>query len=155
MSKKKKFIAEFNEFTGQSFVIMETEVGTATGHAYLHPDDKDVVSKFQGCRIAEFRAWITYANEKMKLLRIEIKALTDLEKIYISLKDYNKDSLEGRRLRRRIKEKQAELADYRHRKEIAKKSIREMIVLYDKKMQKFKKIKGEFKGEADPVSPLQ
>lgn len=155
MGKNKKFIAEFDEVTGKSFVIMETEVGTTTGYAYLHPDDKDVASKFQGCRIAEYRAWIGYATEKMKILRAEIKALTDLEKIYISLKDYNKDSLEGRRLRRRIKEKQAELIAYRQRKEVAKKQIKEMITLYDKKMQKFKKIKGEFKGDADPVSPLQ
>ena len=155
MGKNKKFFAEFDEATGQSFVIMGTEVGTATGYAYLHPDDKDVASKFQGCRIAEYRAWMAYATEKMKILRTEIKALTDLEKIYISLKDYNKDSLEGRRLRRRIKEKQAELTAYRQRKEIAKKQIQEIIALYDKKMQKFKKIKGEAKGDTDPASPLQ
>lgn len=141
MSKKKKFIAEFDEVTGESFVIMKTDIGNVIGKAYLHPEDKDVVSKFQGCRIAEYRAWIDYATEKMRILRIEIKALTDLEKIYISLKDYNKDSLEGRRLRRRIKEKKAELAEYRRRKEIAKTQVREMISLYDKKMQKFKKIK--------------
>lgn len=101
--KYKLIHAEFFPETGESEVAIENKNGIFIGLAQCHPEEQHP-SKFAGCRIAEVRAHIQAAQYEKKILNYQIKELQNFEKILKGLKNYNPNSLEARRLRRRIHE---------------------------------------------------
>lgn len=90
--------SNFDETSGVSMTTIVTPYGEFTGVARLNPEDKP--SSFLGCAIAEKRAIIqAYKVKRKELITMKkaIKiAITDLEKV----KNYNKHSVENRRLRK-------------------------------------------------------
>lgn len=88
----KTIASDYNEETGVSTVIVATDLGNITTHAWLHPDDKDIASHFAGCRYAEMRAGIKYMKAKIKISKYQLEPL---KRIYNSLKNdkhYNKNN---------------------------------------------------------------
>lgn len=76
---KKGFIhlikANYNEETGVSTVMINTDLGAFFGKAKLHPEDKNFASKYTGCRYAETRAIIKYLKMKQKYILGQLKVL--------------------------------------------------------------------------------
>lgn len=67
--------ADYNENTGISNVMIDTDLGAFTGQAKLHDEDKDYASKYTGCRYAETRATIKYLKMKQKYILGQLKVL--------------------------------------------------------------------------------
>lgn len=67
--------ADYNEETGVSTVMIDTDLGAFYGKAKLHDEDKDYASKYTGCRYAETRATIKYLKMKQKYILGQLKAL--------------------------------------------------------------------------------
>ncbi len=65
---------------GISTVKLQTPLGVKTGTARLHADDAKFASSLVGCQYAEFRALIQYYKDKVKQLKVQLKA-------YITLKN--------------------------------------------------------------------
>lgn len=105
--KSKLIHADYNAENGISQVVIENRNGCFMGIAQCH-EEEEAPSDYAGCRIAEARAHIKSAQFEKNILNWKIKELEDFEKILKSLKDYNPDCLEARRLRRRIHELKAE-----------------------------------------------
>lgn len=67
--------ADYNEETGVSTVMIDTDLGAFYGKAKLHDEDKDYASKYTGCRYAETRATIKYLKMKQKYILGQLKVL--------------------------------------------------------------------------------
>lgn len=109
--KNKLIYSNYDRETGISFIKIRNKYGTFEARAKLCEEDRDIESRFLGCEIALCKAEIKTFKTVLKDLDIQIHTLRNFEKTLKSLKEYNKDSLENRRLRRRIHELEAEKAD--------------------------------------------
>lgn len=67
--------ADYNENTGVSNVMIDTDLGAFIGQAKLHDEDRDYASKYTGCRYAETRATIKYLKMKQKYILGQLKVL--------------------------------------------------------------------------------
>lgn len=67
--------ANYDENTGVSNVMIDTDLGAFIGQAKLHDEDKDYASKYTGCRYAETRATIKYLKMKQKYILGQLKVL--------------------------------------------------------------------------------
>ena len=67
--------ADYNENTGVSNVMIDTDLGAFIGQAKLHDEDKEYASKYTGCRYAETRATIKYLKMKQKYILGQLKVL--------------------------------------------------------------------------------
>lgn len=67
--------ADYDENTGISNVMIDTDLGAFIGQAKLHDEDKDYASKYTGCRYAETRATIKYLKMKQKYILGQLKVL--------------------------------------------------------------------------------
>lgn len=105
--KNKLAYANFNAETGISDVVIKNKNGCFMGMATCHPEE-EAISEYTGCRYAEIRANIKAVQYEKRMVNAAIKELEDFEKILKSLKGYNPNSIEARRLRRRIHEKKEE-----------------------------------------------
>lgn len=103
--------AEFDKETGISTVIIKTDLGIFEGNAYLHDEDKDIASDFEGCKYAEWRAVIKYLKVKLKVKKIVYKRLKTIMADLERMKDYNKDSRESRCFRKQFYIAQKEVKD--------------------------------------------
>lgn len=99
MKYKLKY-SNFNKENGLSSIIISTNLGNFEGKCQLHEEDKDIQSEFFGCNIAEARAIIKYLKEKIKLLKSNIKTIKVIISNLENSKEYNKNSIEARTLRK-------------------------------------------------------
>jgi len=88
MIKWKMLYADYDQDTGISKVWIRTEIGTFSGTAYLHDEDRDIASNFEGCRYAEMRAVIKYVHTKVKTLKVKYSALLDVDNSFKATKPY-------------------------------------------------------------------
>lgn len=65
--------SDFNKDTGISIVKIRTNIGDFLGIAKLNFEDRDHMSNFIGCEIAEIRAQEQYISKKLFMLNAEIK----------------------------------------------------------------------------------
>ena len=72
--------SNFNPETGISTVTLKTKRGLFTGTAKIHPDDKEVQSKFFGFRTAELKAQRSFLKEELKREKIALKAIERMKK---------------------------------------------------------------------------
>jgi len=92
--------SNYDAETGISKVIINTELGTFEGTSKLHDEDKDIQSKYTGCRYAEMRAAAKYLKRKIKNQKIKVDTLKNLISNLERLADYDKDVLEARFVRK-------------------------------------------------------
>jgi len=107
----------FNSLGGDACCIIKTNIGKFEGDAiFNYKEEKGKPSEWVGCSIAENRALIAYAKEKVRLKKAEIKGLErfiksyytdpktqakakkllkamneELEELLYEIKEYNKD----------------------------------------------------------------
>lgn len=102
--KIKMIYSNFDEKTGISEVTIMTDIGEFKGTSKLHEEDRNISSHFAGCRYAEMRAIIKYMKQKVKNLQMQIKGLEDFQSNLSTRSDYNHNSIENSKARRRIYE---------------------------------------------------
>lgn len=102
----------FNEETGVSKVVINTDRGIFCGTAQLHEEDRDIASNFAGCEYAEMRAIVKYFKRRAKDTQIKITGLQNYEKRLLGRKDYQKHSVENRQLRKYMKQLEQEKIDW-------------------------------------------
>ena len=66
-----KFVDGYTLKDGTSIVVIEHKGELFTGNAKLHPEDKDKMSEFTGCRYAEIRATIKALKYERNILKAE------------------------------------------------------------------------------------
>lgn len=76
----KLLTSNFDKEDGVSYVKIATDCGNFEGFAFLHPEDKEIVSTYLGCEIAEYRATIEYFKHKKYIVNIEIQELFRIRK---------------------------------------------------------------------------
>lgn len=107
--------SDFDRKTGISTVIIQTNLGKFIGLSKLHEEDKPYESSFAGCQYAEMRAIIKYMKARIQKISNEIIGLEKGIKMLMNLKDYNKDSLENRKLRKQLYIMKQEKKDWEER----------------------------------------
>lgn len=139
--------SNYDEASGHSYVKIGTECGFFEGHAFLHPDDKDVASSFFGCEIAEYRATLEYFKKKLHFLNVRQLALVDLRRDYKNLKSnsffyslgfgdaYNKI------LNKRIYQNEVQIMEYKNNIKSLKKVIDGAFDIREKTLAKMQKNK--------------
>ena len=83
--------ATYNETTGISKVWIATDIGDFFGEAKLNPEDKDIESHFAGPEYAEMRAIISYAKEKIKIIKYQLKLLEQIKNELLQTKTIKHD----------------------------------------------------------------
>lgn len=100
--KIKMIYSNFDENTGISEVTIMTDIGEFKGTSKLHEEDRNISSHFAGCRYAEMKAIIKYMKQKIKNIQMQIKGLEDFQSNLATRADYNYNSIENNKARRRI-----------------------------------------------------
>lgn len=135
--------AYYDEDTGISTVRIQTNLGQFSGMAVLNKEDIEVKSNFAGCKLAESRAYIKYLKAKIKNIKIEIKGIQDLAKMLEGRNDYNKNSIENRKLRHLTFIKQNQITEIENKITSIKKSMNDYL---EKRILYIDKNKGEEDG---------
>lgn len=98
----KNILSDYNTDTGESVVTIATDIGEFTGFAQLHPDDKDIESKYAGCRYAEMRAGIQYMKQKARIANYKLQELYKIYKDLTQRHNCNMDNIGMRVLQKEI-----------------------------------------------------
>lgn len=94
--------SNFNKDTGISTTIIRNKYGTFKGRSKLHDSDKEYASNYAGCRFAEMKANIKCLKKQKADKQLRLTELNHFKKILEDIKGYNPESLEARKLRKRI-----------------------------------------------------
>ena len=98
----------FNEGTGKSTSVVKHKKRKYYGYAWLHPEDKEIASKYTGCRYAEMRAEIKALKDEYKKEKKACEECRKFVKACSQYKNFDKESLTAkvmfRQLNRRIKQ---------------------------------------------------
>lgn len=135
--------SNYDKETGISTIVILTDCGEFKGKAVLHEEDRDIESSFAGCQIAEMRAIVKYFKYRVKVTKIKIEGLINYEKTLKNRKDYNKHSIENRKLRRYIKELENEKNNWEERARSLKNNVYESMKAREKMVRKMMKEKSE------------
>ena len=135
--KIKMIKSNFDEITGISEVTIMTDIGEFTGTSKLHEEDRNISSSFAGCRYAEMRAIIKYMKRKVKDLQMQIKGLQDFQSNIATRKDYNHNSIENSKARRRIYELKKQVVIW---KEKINSLTEKMLTMMEKREQLIEKM---------------
>lgn len=95
--------------TATSYALYETDLGTFTAFADCHPED--IFNKEKGLQIARWRAMIQYEQALKNKHTAEYETLKNFYNSIKDMRKFNADSLEARRLRRAIWEKEEDIKD--------------------------------------------
>ena len=94
--------SKYNPETGLSKVWIKNKYGTFMGKSRLHLEDKEFASEYIGCHFAEMKATINAYKKKKQDLQLRLKELNYFYEVLKSTKYINLDSIETRKLRKRI-----------------------------------------------------
>ena len=123
--KRKIVSAIFDKETGISTVTIETDLGLFTGVSKLHEEDKVMTSKYAGCEYAEMKAYVKCMKAITKNLKLQRKTLSIFNGDLTNMKGYNPNSLESRKLRKRIYMLDTEIKDWEDRINSLQKKMRQ------------------------------
>lgn len=121
--KTKLIYSNFDQETGQSVAIIQNKYGIFSGVSDLHPEEENV-SSFVGCRYAEIRAYMEYYRHRRDLIDEQLKGLIDFQNILKGTWNYNDQSTENRRLRKRIHELKEERKSFTRKIELLKQTLK-------------------------------
>jgi hypothetical protein len=116
MVKSKLITAHYDEESGLSYVKIANKFGTFDALAALHPKDKERGSRYAGCEYAHIRAEIKSVKEQIKSQRYRIKVLTELLAEYQNSNNVNINSIESKKVKRKITEEIKKLTDLKQDK---------------------------------------
>ena len=116
MVKSKLITAHYDEESGLSYVKIANKFGTFDALAALHPKDKERGSRYAGCEYAHIRAEIKTVKEQIKSQRYRIKVLTELLAEYQNSNNVNINSIESKKVKRKITEEIKKLTDLKQDK---------------------------------------
>ena len=116
MVKSKLITAHYDEESGLSYVKIANKFGTFDALAALHPKDKERGSRYAGCEYAHIRAEIKSVKEQIKFQRYRIKVLTELLAEYQNSNNVNINSIESKKVKRKITEEIKKLTDLKQDK---------------------------------------
>lgn len=148
--KWKMTFSEYDPETGISKVWIRTDLGTFSGTSYLHEEDKDIASKFQGCKYAEMRAVSKYVGAKIKNLKLRYNALVDVSNNFKAIKNY-KENKYTKILGSKIYNLDEQIKDYELYKKMLDKSIYYQMEHYRDELGKLKE-KIEKNKKQEPTS---
>lgn len=120
--KNKLVYSNFDPETGISTVTIQNKYGRFTGTAKLDEEDRKHPSKFQGCEYAEMKAVIAFLEERIKIYKLQIKALQDCYQEMMQSSHFNKSSYEATFVKKYAFKYYREITELRQ--EIAKLQIR-------------------------------
>lgn len=72
------------------------------GRSRLQPEDKEYASKYAGCHFAEMKAKIKCLKKRRNDWKLRLKELVYFKKMLEDIKGYNPNSIEARKVRKRI-----------------------------------------------------
>ena len=129
-SRRRHMISHYHNINKKSYALFMTELGTFTASATTNP--MDTPSKDIGITIAEQRAIIKYWQAVKYKTRIELNALMDMYSGIQDMRDFNYDSLEARRMRRAIYEKEDDIKQIRKNIEGCRKIIHDVLADWER-----------------------
>ena len=129
-SRRRHMISRYHNINKKSYALFMTELGTFTATATTNPND--IPSKDIGITIAEQRATIKYLQAVKYKTRIELNALMDMYSGIQDMRDFNYDSLEARRMRRAIYEKEDDIKQIKKNIEKCRKIIHDVLADWEK-----------------------
>jgi hypothetical protein len=91
---------DFDKETGISYVLIKTPIGNFDGYCKLHEEDRDIISNFFGCKIAETRARVKYLKALIQKQKIKVETLENLVNNIEKINGYEKDCAEARFVRK-------------------------------------------------------
>ena len=99
--------SHYDEGSGMSYVVLNTDLGKFYGNAFLNQEeDAEIASAYFGCELAEMDATLQYYVKKRCILAQGLEALyhfrTDLKRS----PQYNSESFEAQLLEKRISQKE-------------------------------------------------
>lgn len=138
--------SKYNPETGVSKVWIKNRYGTFMGKSRLHKEDKDYVSSYAGCRFAEMKAIIKTYKRKVQNLKLRLKELIYFQSMLEQTKGYNSESIEARKLRKRIYLLKEEIKKEEHNIDVYEENFQKEIKQRDasiKFLRNFQKKKNE------------
>ena len=129
-SRRRHMISRYDDSSKESYAQFTTELGMFTAIAMTNP--KDTPSEGVGITIAKQRATIKYWQAVKYKTRIELNALMDMYSGIQDMRDFNYDSLEARRMRRAIYEKEDDIEQIRKNIEECRKIIHDVLANWEK-----------------------
>lgn len=129
-SRRRHMTSCYDDSSKESYAQFTTELGMFTAIAMTNP--KDTSSKDIGITIAEQRATIKYWQAVKRKTRIELNALMDMYSGIQDMRDFNYDSLEARRMRRAIYEKEDDIKQIRKNIEKCRKIIHDVLADWER-----------------------
>lgn len=129
-SRRRHMISRYHNINNKSYALFMTELGTFTASATTNP--MDTPSEGVGITIAKQRATIKYWQAVKRKTRIELNALMDMYSGIQDMRDFNYDSLEARRMRRAIYEKEDDIKQIRKNIEECRKIIHDVLAEWEK-----------------------
>ena len=107
--KYKIKFSNYNEEKNIYYIVISTYLGEFDAICKLHEEDFDIKSNFFGYMIAEMRAYNKYLKRQKYIIKQQYNILSDLNYELQQMKNYNKDCLEARKLRKKMYEKKEEM----------------------------------------------
>lgn len=132
-------MANYDKESGVSIVTLTTDLGEFTGVSRLHEDDRENASSFFGCEIAEMRALIAYSKRQKMITSQQYKAIKDMYKNLEQMKAFNKESVEARKIRRKLYELSEEWHQWKDNVKSLEANITAKCVAREAMMQNIKK----------------
>ena len=116
--------------SGESFVTINTDVGTFTGTAQCHPEEERPSNMF-GCQVAEGRALDKYLRELVKIAKARQKELNNLYTTFSDWSGFNEDNYYTSKVRRALYALSGEIDDLERKRVQLTQRIKAMCVERD------------------------
>lgn len=129
-SRRRHMTSVYDDSSKESYALFTTELGVFSAIALTNP--KDTPSEGVGITIAKQRAIIKYWQAVKRKTRIELNALMDMYSSIQDMRDFNYDSLEARRMRRAIYEKEDDIKQIRKNIEECRKIIHDVLANWER-----------------------
>jgi hypothetical protein len=146
--KKEKVSYEYDAENGVAFCYIEEFGQTFVGAACCHDDDRDMMSERTGCEIANRRAYIDLLKyEKDCIIAPALKALKQLYYSLNTNKNFNRKSLEAKRIYRHIRMYENELAVIKAELASEKQGLKDYIAGKEKFYQRHRSLAAKAENE--------
>lgn len=138
----------YDSISGVSEAHINTNLGTFKGKAFLHEEDEDIESKFQGCKYAEMRAVSKYVSALIKNAQIKYDTLLSLTNDFQNINIYRENKY-TKILKNKLDNAYNNLKNLKEYKQNLDKNIYKMMSGYREEVNNFRK---EIKERQEPTN---